>query len=72
MFRILALIVAAALMAGCVARPDLKPLALNDPANPQAPEAPVASIAAPLTFEPPPAAASDAGLPAPMPKERGK
>ena len=65
MFRTLALIAATALMAGCAAQPALKPLADDDPANPHAAEAPVASIVAPLTLEPAPAAASDAGSPAP-------
>jgi hypothetical protein len=64
MFRTLALIVASAL-AGCVAQPGIKPLARDDPANPQAPEAPVASITGPLTLEPPPTGASDTGSPAP-------
>ena len=66
MFRTLALIGAAALMAGCAAQPNPKALSLADPANPQAPEAPVESSAAPLALEPPPAAAvSDMGSPAP-------
>ena len=65
MFRTFALIAATALMAGCAAQPGLKPLSRYDPANPQVPEAPVASIVAPLTLEPPPsAAASDTVSPA--------
>jgi hypothetical protein len=68
MFRTLALIAAAALMAGCAAQtvPKPKPLAGDDPANPQAPEAPVSSILAPLALEPPPTdVASDTGTPPP-------
>jgi hypothetical protein len=63
MFRTFALIAAAALMTGCAAQPVLKPLAADDPANPQAPEAPVGLIVAPLTLESPPASATEAGSP---------
>jgi hypothetical protein len=65
MFRALALVAATALMAGCAAQSGIKPLALDDPANPQAPEAPVASIAPPLTLDPLPAPASDTRSPPP-------
>ena len=66
MFRTLALFGAAALMAGCAAQVNPKPFCYDNPANPRAPEAPVASSPAPLALEPPPAAAvSDAGSPEP-------
>ena len=61
MFRTFALIAATALMAGCAAQRDFKPPSNDDPANPQAAEAPVRSILAPLTLQPPPSAASDRG-----------
>ena len=53
------------LLIGCVQQASQPPLAGDDPANPLAPEAPVTSIASPLTLEPPPAAASDTESPPP-------
>ena len=46
-----AIIVAAALAAGCAVQPGLKPLAADDPANPQAPEATVGSAVPLLSLE---------------------
>ena len=51
------------LLIGCVQQASQPPLASDDPTNPQAPEAPMASITSPLTLEPPPSAASDIGSP---------
>jgi hypothetical protein len=65
MFRTFSLIAVTALMAGCGAQLSLKAPADDDPTNPQAPEAPAASVAVPLTLEPPPAAAADTGAPPP-------
>lgn len=59
MFRTLAFVVAAALIVGCAAEPDLRPQSANDPANPQAPEPAAAPLPPPLTLEPPPNMTSD-------------
>ena len=60
MFRIASLLAVAALVVGCAAQPEVKAPSAVDPANPQAPVAPVGSLASPLTLEAPPATGSGA------------
>jgi hypothetical protein len=61
MFRIVALLAAAALLVGCAAQPDVRPRSADDPANPHAPESPVATMTPPLSIEPVSTTDSDTG-----------
>ena len=65
MHRTLIVIAATAWLAGCAAAPVEMPAAVDDPANPQAPEAPIGEIAQPLALASPPAASADASAPEP-------